>query len=402
MKMREKIFFASALFVGLAGSFLSMLEWDLNIITSLFTAPLSITGLRNGFLLIFNRLFTISEQHQQFRYVMFRISSPEIDWNGNIAVGFAVIAALFAGISFALAATRRKWPVVAVMLLTVGVQVYFGVFAYAVWNIVLFATIAVMLANRRNTDGGITFRGIITVATLLLLISVAVWLVYPGRNMQLHEFSEAIRDRFDTRVNPFSVEPFGTHDVATQPELDNLDLNIAGVQDDNLHESPTVGYHVDYDESPQGAEVGFTGPVPSLLPAIIVVILLMILAAVYRFVPPLYKAAKRRRMFTLDDYPVAINNMFLYMLEWLAVIGLERKNVVFSAYAPQLAVLISPQYSDEYERMTVLWQEAVYSNNEPGETKRKQMVDFLEQTKGFVWKKSSISTKLRIKLHYFL
>jgi len=400
--MRKKIFFALVLFIGLTGSFLSMLDWDLSIIASLFAAPLSFSGLGNGLLLIFNRLFAVSEQHQLFRYVMFHISSPEGDWSGNIAAAFVVITAIFAGLSIVLATARRKWFIVVIMIIIVGVQIYFGVFPGAMWNIGLFATFAIMLASGQQEDGRVAFWGIAAVLILLFIVSAVVWVAYPGRNMQLHEFSESIRDRFDTPLNPFAVAPFGTHDVAIQPEPDNLDLNIADVQDDTLHENHTVDYLAEYDERAQGAQIGFAAPQLSLLPAIILVISLMIITAIIRFVPPLLRAAKRRKMFDLDDRTVAINNMFIYLLEWLAIIGLEQKNVVFSAYAPRLAVLMSQQYSDEYLSLAAVWQRAVYSNHTPSEAERKLMKEFLNKSTNFVWKKSSLVVKLKIKFHHFL
>jgi hypothetical protein len=396
--MKERIIFAIALFMGLVSSFLSMLEWNLNILTSLFEAPFSAAGLGNGFLLIFNRLFSVSEAHQLFRYTMFHISSPQVDWAGNIAAAFVAVMAILAGISYALAATRRRVPLIIFMFAVVGVQVYFGVFPGAVWNIALFAVLSFMLAHRQNMR--LAYRGIAVSIILLCLVALAVWVVYPHRNMRLHEFSESIRDRFDTPISTFVVVPHEAHNIAAAPQ--HHDLNVAAVSDDALHEMPTEDYFVEYDERAQGAEIGFAALEPSLLYAIILVVFVMVAAVLYRFVPPMLKAVRRRRFFESAAVNIALNNMFIYLLEWLAIIGLEKENVLFSAYKPRLAALVSPQYAHDYERMTALWQKAVYSNQTMGENERKQMREFLQNTKNFVWQGSSLVTKLRIKFEYFL
>jgi hypothetical protein len=226
--------------------------------------------------------------------------------------------------------------------------------------------------------------------------------VYPGRNPSLYQFSESIRDRFDTPLNPFAVAPFSTHNIVPNPEPDHLDLAAVDAREDTLHEMAVEGYIVDYYDRAQGAEIGAAPAAASLLPAVILVVSLLILAAVIHYAPPLWRAAKRRRMFEADDCPTAINNMFIYLLEWLCIFGLQRENVVFSAYASQLAVLVSPQFSEEYERHTALWQRAVYSDHTAGEAERKQMQEFLQATSALVLKRARLAVKLPIKFQLFL
>ena len=396
MKTKNNIL-ALILLVGLTGSFISMLEWDLSAIIPLFTDDFSLSGLGDGFLLVFNRLFAISEQHQLFRYVMFPISLPESYWAGNTAIALIFFMLIFAVLSFALTHIRSKAPILTLALTIVAVQVYFGVFPSAMWNIILFSALALIIANKHNTS----FQSNITVVALLALISTTVFIIHPNPGPQLSDLSEAIRDRFDAPINPLEVAHLGTHDAYFQPTPEDRNLNVAGVED-TLHQSPTEEYFLEFDEIAQGAEIGLTAPPPSLLPAVLLVIALIIVAVLFRFVPPLLKASKRRKAFDVDDSPTAINNMFIYLLEWLAVIGLEHKNVVFSAYTPQLSNLVSQQYSEEYKDITALWQKAMYSNQTPKETERQHMKDFLNKTKNIVWSNANLATKLKIKLHHFL
>jgi len=398
--MIKKWVCATALFVCLLGSFLSMLAWDLTIITALFDAPLGLSGLGNGLLIIFNRLFAISEQQQQYRYVMFHISSPLGDWNGNVAAAFVLVIFIFAVIGYVMVVTRRRWINVTFILIIVGVQAYFGVFAGVLWNIALFSTLAATLTQ--NIGEPIFNRSIAITMMFICVITAVVWVVYPGQNMRLNYFSESIRDRFDTPLNPFAVAPHDTHDANAHREPDPLDLNVTEVGDDTLHDAATEQYIIEYDDRAQGAEIGLTALEPSLWLAIILVFSFLFLAMAYRLVPPLWKAKKRRRMFKAEAVDVAINQMFIYLFEWLAVLGLERKNNVFSAYATQLETLVSPQYSKEYLRFTALWQKVMYSDHAIGEAERQRTHDFLQTTMDFVWKKSNAVTKLKIKFQYFL
>ena len=388
-------FIAIALFWGLMGSFLSMLQWEFSRMGALFEATFSFYGLSDGFALVFNRLFIISEQNNAYRYVMFNIGSPESAWDGYIAVALIYVAVLFALLSTVIIYLGKKSLVAAVFLLIVFAQVYFGVFPSAGWNIVLFATLALILAYRNIKGQAVAIAGIALVAAVL-------GAVYPGENLALSEFSESIRDNFDTRISQITGTPIITQDMMIEYDQIMLGLNVAGVQEDTLHESPVQDYYVEYYEIPRGAEIGIVNPDASILPMILVFIAIVLALAGVHFVPRLWKAAKRRKGFDLDDCTTAIDNMFVYMLEWLAVHGLIRKNVVFSAYAPELASLISPEYSEEYEHVTALWQKAMYSSHPPGEAERQRVKDFLNKTMTVVWKNSGAVTKMKIKLEYFL
>ena len=397
-----KMILALPLFIGLVGSLFSMLEWGFYRLGALFDVPFGFSGLIDGFLLVFNRLFEISEQRQLFRYVMFYVNSPEGEWEGRIAAALLTISVLFAVLAFFLARVGNKFAVIVVLLAVVFVQVYFGVVPSAGWNIILFASLALMLAQRHDVNIRATVFGNTAVILMLLFISAIIWVTYPDRNLWLHEFSESIRDRFDTRINPFAVAPFGTQGFGFVYETENLDFNIVDTREDTLHESPHDIFAAMYDERAYGAEIGLAGPQASLLPAVFIVAAFAVAAFIVRFVPPYLKALKRRKMFSVDDSPIAINNMFIYMLEWLAVYGLERRNVVFSAYASELSGIVSREYSEEYAGMTALWQKAVYSGHAAGEDERRRMMGFLDKTMSIVWKNSGVFTKIKIKLQYFL
>ncbi|MCL2190288.1 MAG: hypothetical protein FWC16_14785 [Defluviitaleaceae bacterium] len=387
--MMKKSLQAIALFTGLLGALLSMLEWTGEIFLSLFSSAVNLAGLGDGFLLIANRLFTISEARQLFRYIMFPVTLPEAYRAGNTALALVIISLILLGISLWAAYTRHKIVALLIMLAAVAVQVYFGVFPSAVWNIILFCALALVLANR---------RGNMALCTLVMIITAVIFAVYPQQNLQLHAFSEALRDRFDTRINPFSVAPF----TQIQQEPEHRALAVTAVQDEALHESPRIAYNVIYEDAAHGAEVGFFTPPDSFLPAILFVVFVALAAMFFYFALPYYKAKKQRTRFDTDAPNIAINNMFLHLHKWLGVMGLQHKNVLFSAYAVPLSSFVSPKYASEYAQMVTIWQQAVYSLTMPSNTDRLHMKAFLTQTQAHVWKNAGLYKKLQIKFNYFL
>jgi len=383
---------AFALFIALTGSFMSMLRWESQRMILLFDGTFGFFGLADGFRLVFNRLFAVSEYYQAYRYIMFAIDLPESAWDAHISVGLIIITASFAAVSVFLAYFGRKIPIIIAMLLVVGVQIYFGVFPHVVWNIILFSSFVLMLS-----------RYYIAIIASIALVAVIVLVAYSGENPQLYAFSESLRDRFNTRVGQFADSSHDTRVDGFAYEPEHLALNVVDVQADNLHESAHEDYLLDYDERAGGAEVGTAIPPQSIIAILILTLVVLVSAAIaMRLVPPLVKASKRRKSFELDDYATAINNMFVYMLDWLDAHGLKRRNVVFSAYTSQLSELVSQQYSHQYEDMLMLWRKAVYSNHVPDQAECAKMREFLDETRRMVWESSDIRTKIKIKLHYFL
>jgi len=392
---------ALSLFMGLYGSFLSMLNWGPQLLITAIVETFHMTGLMDGFRLVANRLFEVSEQYQAYRYTMFVINLPESALDAHLAAALIIIAALNGILCVLLVHTRLKALVVAAVLVVAAFQVYFGVFPGAAWNIALFATFALMLVFRR--DGRANLRSYVVFITSIALVTAMVWLIYPNENPGLHSFSESLRDRFALQTTRLAGPPPDVQGGGFEYEPENLVFNVVDVREDTLHQSPLDDYHIEHDERVGGGVVGAAIPQTSLIALFILTLVILAIAAVaIYFAPPLMKAAKRRKRFNTDDCSTAINHMFVYLIEWLTVYGLERENVVFSAYAAQINQLVSQEYSNEYEGMATLWRKAVYSNHKQSEAERKLMSDFMNKTMSIVWRNSNWMTRLRIKLQHFL
>jgi len=370
-----------------------MLEWR----TFDIGAPtLSFNGLAEGYRLVFNRLFSISEERQLYAYVMFDITAPEAALPGYIGIALMTLAIFFALFCVGLTYIRSNIPLVITMVIVVAMQVYFGVFPNFAPSVLLFATFALILVYRPGMD----VRGGVAIIGLTAIVAAAVWLVYPGQNPQLLTFSEAIRDRLSTRVAYVYAQ-----DAYTEMHghtLEHRTLHVAYVQDEYLHEAQRVDYYVDHDNRALGANIGFAMPQPSLWPVILAVMALGVIAAIAKAVPPLVKGARRRRMFAMAENAAAIDYMFAYALEWLTAYGLKQRNIVYSAYSPDVAVLISPDYAAEYDSAVTIWHQAVYSNHIIDEATWQQMKAFVDKTSTYIWQNSNISARLRLKFNHCL
>jgi hypothetical protein len=384
-------------YFGLSGSFLSLLRWGLSDLRPLLGGVPTLAGLAEGFKLVANRLFLVSEQYQSYRYLMFAINAPESDWALHTAAALGAVNLLFAALCAALACTRRPMAVAVVLAVVTGAQVYFGVSPAPLWNVLLFASLALLGVNKR----GAVYAASAVLVCGVVLVAALAGLRYPGPNPALASFSETARDRFAVNAGRLTSADVALHSGGVA-EPENRGLNPVNVREETLHGATLHGYRITPNEMPVGTGIGALPPPPPLLPLLLVVMALPLIAFALRYARVFVRLYKRRKGFDTCDCRTAVNDMFLYVLEWLGAYGLVRGNQLFSAYAAPLCGLISREYAREYEQAALLWREAAYSPRPTGEAQRQCMKAFLRKTMGIVWENSGTAAKLKIKFHYFL
>jgi hypothetical protein len=365
------------LFIAFWGVFSSMLNWGF---FHIFTES-GFSFSFDGFVLIFNRLFEISELNQSYRYVMFNITAPQNMWSGQISAALFVFAIFFASLSFFLAFTRFKIFVLIIMIFVVGVQVYFGVFPDSGWNILLFSAFAAVISHK---------KGLINIAVCVLFLILPIAGI-STENPRFDELSETLRDHFAVRQFSNAQEQF--YDPAYQRFL---------YVSENIYPYANEGYDTVEYERPLGAEIGAIAHEPSMWLLLLAIFIVLLVIAIFRYLPRYIHVYKRRKMFALGEPNNAIKDMFFYLNEWLFAYGLKEQNIPFSCYESDLGLLISSEYSREYSTAVVLWQRAVFSDYLLDENDRKFMLDFLEKTMEIVWKNSNILTKIKMKFVCYL
>ena len=351
----------------------------------------------NGFPLLFNQLFAVSEAHQAYSYNMFNIGVP-LDSHGRyMTAAFLLSTVLLAALSALTASARNKTFAVLLIALIIFTQIYFGVFPTSGWNIFLCLIAMFILACKdRFTLSVAPHSGILLLVALSLIFAV-IYGSFPNPDPALSELSEHIRDQFDRQVEQPSAQAERQFSGPRQSERENISLNAAKVSDDPYRQAGLNEFSVDYEERFQGAEIGEADPgIPPIM-YLLGIIMLMLLYAAMRFAFNSRKAAKRRANFALSDCAAAINHMFLYIIEWLKAYGLNEDNTVYSAYAESVSLLISPECAKRYSVTVSLWQESVYSDHFMSPEQREQVRVFLDEIKAVVWKNSSLISKIRIK-----
>jgi|GEM_PF-1493112 len=386
------------LFAGLSGSFLSMLSLTLRDVASGILFPSQVRWFGEGFLLMFNRLFVISEQQQRYQYIMFDVMMPMAYWPGYMMTAVLTVLILFAVLGFI--AVHFKPLCLMLMLPVVCMSVYLGVFASAWWYVVLFGAFAAVLLNKECFGLRKSVKIWASSFVIILLLSPAVFVIFPPQNIQLYRWSESLRDWFGP---PLTVQSSTLHNAQTiPPDTEYHDVEIAEVQDQALYNMPLMDFNIEEEYRAQGAEIGFILSDVSLVYAVVFVIFVLLMAIIIKLRKPFIQAIKRRRLLADEENPDILHHWYQHMWTWLHFLGLGDKNINYIDYAHDIKLIMSHEYAQDYEIVTLLWQKFIYGHHVLHAAERKQIKAFLEQTKTMVWQRVCIKTKIKIKLVHFM
>lgn len=163
-------------------------------------------------------------------------------------------------------------------------------------------------------------------------------------------------------------------------------------------------------EAPETAAGAFTPLSPEPEPSAdrqraLRIALAVLLTAALLFGPAVWNDRRRCRQATLradleaEDPRTAIRGAFLYAMRWLCFGGLKTDNLPYGALQDRIGRLYSPELSEAYGKILPLWREAAYSTHAMTEDQRRQMRDWLEQTRRTVRKKLSPGRRLKAALY---
>ena len=386
----------AALLIVITGALLSMLEITAPQTTA--AVPLRIQSITDGFMLLFNRLFTVSEQYQSYIYEKFTVTVPANSSDSYIFVALAIIA--LATVAYCGVMVKRKSTVMCLcaFVLFAGVQIYFGVFPAPAWTITLFA--ALFAAVMHSTIGGAkSLRSLAPFCSLAIILLVTAIITYPGTNPILSEWSEAMRDRFDEKIERPVTARMNPQELLTTEQLLELQRSAETV---NRDENQPGGeeYNTENQQRFSGSQIG-TAAAQRLWLLWLMLLLFAVGFAAWMLIR--YRAyIKRQAEFDSSDCSAAINSMFLHLTRWLIEFGLKKQDNAYSSYSNPLETLMSIEYADEYLTAVALWQEAVYSAHELSPENRKQMRRFLDKTVGLIGSKANLLARARIRLRLML
>jgi hypothetical protein len=317
----------------------------------------------DGFKLICNNLFSVSEKYQLYKYDMFEVSTSETAVN-TAYLCITVILSMLCSIT----AVYRNFVLLAIgFVFVIEVQIYFGVFPSAVWNVIYFVALVVSIL------GDIKKEYITLAVTFIVICLVCVF--FTNDSPELHNFSEQIRDMFDEKLeNPIPDEI--THN-------DNFDEQISHEQfrkDDsnNIDYSNANEFHTNIEQDQSGAEVGLTEPSPNINWLLIILLIPLVILIIL-----ICKKISLTVKFSSSDYRKAINSMFMYLMKLYERRGLIPENTLYSNYSEQIEKII-PDYTAAYSEIVELWEEAIYSNHTITVEHRDKMRELLSHTRKLI------------------
>jgi len=378
-------FVTSALMIGFTGAFFSMLELKIPAVTPL---PFRLKTLADGFLLLFNRLFSVSEARQAYIYEKFKVSVPAEKTDAYIFVALLIIAVVFAAYFILAAKKRSALMYLAAFLFFTGVQVYFGVFPAPAWSVIYFSILLSAVLFCDGTTGKIPL--LVIIITLLLIAC----LLFSGANPGITELSETIRDLFNEHVEQPVTEAINQQEKPSAEKL--LELRLREEVSGQNPEQPG-GEIFGIEKSPgfSGSQIGAAAA--KRLWMLWVIFALFVAAFAAWILKKLADDRKRRAAFVSGDCAVAINLMFLSLVRRLVVFGFVPKSGAYGGNAEQLAGRVSSEYAAEYQSAVTLWQEAVYSSHGMTGDDRLNMRRFYDSTKMLT--EGSVDIFKRARLH---
>ena len=378
-------FTAVALFVSIMGALFSMLE--------IFHLPqeLGVTTPLDSFKILLNHLFTISEQHQAYIYDRYVVSVPPESYGSYIFVALGIIGAFVAAYIYIMHRQKNRAMCLCVFLLFTGMQIYFGVFAAPVWNIVLYGAIAwFLLRGAKKT----------VFASTVIVIALIGILVYPGESPFLSQLSENIRDQFgETIEQPVTIAAIPPPEMYVTDQAQYLEMweETAGL-DYSQQGGPEYG--IDSEERFTGSQIG--AAIGQRLWVLWLIGLAFAAGFALWFIAKIVAAYKRRAVFHSADCTAAIDSMFKHAVEWLIEFGVDPRNHAYAEYAKQMEPILPAEYTNNYRKIVELWQETVYSNHTMTEHEKIEMRAFLNDTKIAISKKLNLFARIRMRIRLYL
>ena len=355
----------------------------------------SVRAITGGFKLLANRLFTLSEQTQAYRYEMFSVSASANEYDFYIFTAFFLLGII---ILICIAVTvkyKSRLLCLGAWMLFFFIQIYLGVFPAPAWNAALCTALFFVTLCCQNRGNAIILSAVVMCLAVLTAI-----IVYSGPNPILYDRSESIRDLFDEKIE----RPITAAVNPQQPLSDAMNNNIDMRKDITGTGGGSSGgqsVETEFEDGFSGSQIGTAAG--QRLWVLWVILALFAAAFIVWFFALLAKARKRRVLFESPDIPVAVNSMFLYLMQWLAEFGLKTQGHAYSENTGQLETLFSEKYSSSFSEAVKRWQESVYSEHELTGKDRAWMRAFMEDTIETVIKKSNRvqAMKIRIRLLFY-
>ena len=342
---------------------------------------------RAGAMELANRLFAFSEASNAYAYEYFEQASAEA-----AAVRLALLcAALLCGAVCALA-RRTAFVPIALFVLLVLFQTYFGV-TPGIWhNLSVFACLAFLVCAKRSE-----IRTGAVPAVLFAVIAAAVLTAVPGPIAAVENYSEHLRDELGRTMmqitQPEPPQAAGVNEVHEESRLSEEDatINVSSEQGQRPFEHQTQ------------AEQEISRPHRVDWLKIVLWLLALVAVLVVPFAPFLFinrarrRSREKRAAFADEDNAAAIRAMFRHTVDWLCACGMKTQNRPFAQCRDGAAALLSEEYGERYAEAARIWEEAAYSDHAMDREQRELVRGLMEETEKTLYERADRKTRLRLK-----
>jgi hypothetical protein len=346
----------------------------------------------NGAKIIFNQIFEISEKYQAYLYNRFDVTVDEGSYDKCRAFFMlSVLTAISTLMSYS-AIKGHSFVILIVAIATAIFEMYFGIAPSLALNFIFFAVMILLAVIIKLNSTEVIAQGVAIFVAISLVFGAVSFAIYPANYSEpisaVYQLSENIRDVFDDGEQAISNQLFTTsaQGDTSNPEssqLDDGDLVQTEQGNDN-----SAGGNKKHASNATTVSVNFVT---------VIVIMLLIVAIFVWLLLILFFSIKRRKALSNKDNKKVISFALMSSLKWLSAYGLKLKNTVPSDYVEPIGELVSSDYAGDYSLAVEIWQEAIYSDNQISDIQRQEVINFYNQTKKLIFKKSNVIKKFKIK-----
>ena len=203
---------------------------------------------------------------------------------------------------------------------------------------------------------------------------------------------------------PFESTPSYLGIMETAEDYQDISGITSGIGADDEQEQQDEQDNLEDEEQPEEEEdeIDWILILEMLLGILIVLITLFLILIIVKIIRERIRCQKIKKLFDSEDYNQAVNALFEYTMNILAVFGLKVRNASLYRYGSQIESLFDEEMKIEYTKVVDIRQEAVYSSHSIAKEQRDFVMEFKNKVWEKVYKEAGWLERFQLKFIYFL
>ena len=331
-----------------------------------------------------NRVFSASEESNAYAYVYFPVEEHQSILPAAVLLGIGLTALLVMMVLL-----RSRAIALGVMADCTFFQVYFGL-PFPAWvNVPVYGIMALWMIQRP-----VARSRLLTAAGVILAVSLAVPVLFPGADAATEAVSESVRDQ----LSRMAQRIMGGVSEIPEGEYETRHLHTLSLQTGENEARTDREYRqvtVDEEQISMPHWINWMKAILMTLLAIALVIL--------PFTPFLLlnarkaKALERRKAFLSEDTSEAVRAIFEQVIRWLDETGHDPGNLLYRDRVKTLPESLPSGYALRFAGCAEDYEEAAYSTHHLPEERRQRALALLKETETSLWRSADWKQRLRIR-----